>query len=48
MGLFSTFLFEGAAAITKKREAKQSGRAGGRITSSLRLFNRMANSPFGA
>jgi hypothetical protein len=29
-----------------KREAKQSGRAGGRIASSLGLFHRMAKSPF--
>jgi hypothetical protein len=44
MGLFSTFLCEGMLAIVKKREAKQSGRAGGRIASSLGPF-RMVKSP---
>jgi len=34
-----------ATLAPEKREAKQSGRAGDRIASSLRLFDRMAKSP---
>jgi hypothetical protein len=45
-GCFRHFLSEGVRR-RQKREAKQSGRAGGRIASSLGRFNRIAKSPSG-